>query len=456
MDGQHLWAGRRDVSGQAAGAGTAQTQPETILSGEALDARTGLFPGHDFSNIPLHAESEGGPNGVLPSRAAVTQEPLTSPSPVVRDVLQGAGEQVGGGLPSATLGGSPLDAKVRASMEAGFGRDFSAVRVHAEERASAAARALHARAFTMGTHVIFARDAYQPATRDGLRLIAHELAHVVQQGGRLPMGRVPHHAGEEAADEAARVIAEGGRARVSELAVTGPQLSPDGPGGGATRSPALTPEEMWALVHGRRGFESSSGGPGDTHRSAPATVPPGSLRVNDAGDPVGKGAPLGKGYETFASVQLVDADGNRVAIAVDSNRGAGPENHAEAHCVRSLEAHGPKVLPGGKLVVVGDQVVCSSCREGLVKYAQSRGLTVIEPHEPVRAKMVGTGDATAKTTSRSATQAGRPQLVVVARTHIPVPPPEVPTPDGAPPTPQAKSPAPRQTRRHHKKASRRR
>jgi hypothetical protein len=348
-----------------------------------------------------------------------------------------------GSYAAATSRGVPLDASVRATMGARFGHDFSAVRVHADERADDDARSLQARAFTVGTHVVFARGAYPPKSSDGLRLIAHELAHVVQQAGRLPTGSVSDRAGEHAADEAAQVVAAGGRVRVSPLAVSGPQRSPDPPGEGPARSPALTPEEMWTqLVQSKRGFESSSSGAGDTHRSSPATAPPGGLQLDDAGKPVAKGAPLGKGYETFAGVQLVDADGNQVAVAADSFHGGGPDNHAEARCVRSLEAQGPARLPGGKLVVVSDQSICPTCRERLLKYAKSRGLTVIEPHEPVRAKMVGTGQATSKTTSRSSTQAGRPQLAVVARKPIPVPSSAPPTPHGAPPAPQGKPPAP--------------
>jgi hypothetical protein len=159
---------------------------------------------------------------------------------------------------------------------------------------------------------------------------------------------------------------------------------------------------------------------------------------------VAKGAPLGKGYETFAAVQLVDADGNRVAVAVDQFGGGGPDDHAEARCIRALEKHGPARVEGGKLIVVGDQSICGGCRQRLLNYAASRGLTVIEPYEPVRAKMVGVGQASPKTTSRSSTQAGRPQLAVVAREKIVVPS-GPPTPHGAPVVPPAKPAAPQQT-----------
>jgi hypothetical protein len=68
-------------------------------------------------------------------------------------------------------------------MEDGFGFDFSRVRVHAEGAADAAARAVGAHAFTTGHNIVFANGQYAPTKTSGRRLIAHELAHVMQQGG---------------------------------------------------------------------------------------------------------------------------------------------------------------------------------------------------------------------------------------------------------------------------------
>ncbi len=75
-------------------------------------------------------------------------------------------------------------------MEPRFGRDFSHVRVRADVDAAASARALHARAYTRGSELVFGAGEYAPASDAGRRLLAHELAHVVQQdgGGPLPAG----------------------------------------------------------------------------------------------------------------------------------------------------------------------------------------------------------------------------------------------------------------------------
>lgn len=76
--------------------------------------------------------------------------------------------------------GQPLDAATRAYFGPRFGHDFSRVRVHADQAAAASARALNAHAYTVDLDVVFDRDRYAPATREGQRLLAHELTHVAQ------------------------------------------------------------------------------------------------------------------------------------------------------------------------------------------------------------------------------------------------------------------------------------
>src|SRR5262249_15068738 len=77
--------------------------------------------------------------------------------------------------------GRPLDRSISNFMESRFGFDFSRVRVHTDSRAASSARAIDARAYTAGTHVVFAEGQFAPSTADGRRLLAHELTHVVQQ-----------------------------------------------------------------------------------------------------------------------------------------------------------------------------------------------------------------------------------------------------------------------------------
>ena len=83
----------------------------------------------------------------------------------------------------ASQGGMPLPREARAFFEPRFGHDFSQVRVHADTAAADAARSVQARAYTLGSHIVFGAGEYAPKTQAGRSLLAHELTHVVQQGG---------------------------------------------------------------------------------------------------------------------------------------------------------------------------------------------------------------------------------------------------------------------------------
>jgi hypothetical protein len=100
--------------------------------------------------------------------------------PVVQEVLNSPGQ--------------PLDAATRAFMEPRFGHDFSQVRVHTDPEADRSARAVRARAYAASTDIVFDSDSYQPDTQAGRRLLAHELAHVMQQGGAPQHGPIQRQA----------------------------------------------------------------------------------------------------------------------------------------------------------------------------------------------------------------------------------------------------------------------
>lgn len=86
--------------------------------------------------------------------------------------------------------GQPLAGSTRAFFEPRFGHDFSKVRVHTDAKASEAAQAVRAKAFTVGQDTVFGQGQYFPETERGQQLLAHELTHVVQQtGGRKMLQR---------------------------------------------------------------------------------------------------------------------------------------------------------------------------------------------------------------------------------------------------------------------------
>ena len=80
-------------------------------------------------------------------------------------------------------GGEPLPQSVRAFFEPRFNYDFGAVRLHTDPHSAAKSQEYDARAFTIGKDIAFAAGEYRPGTHSGQQLLAHELAHVVQQGG---------------------------------------------------------------------------------------------------------------------------------------------------------------------------------------------------------------------------------------------------------------------------------
>lgn len=100
-------------------------------------------------------------------------------SPVVEQAIQRARGR-----------GQALDSGVRTQMESAFGADFSGVRVHTGSEADTLNRALNARAFTTGQDIFFRQGDYNPGGSGGRKLLAHELTHVVQQGGAGIQGKL--------------------------------------------------------------------------------------------------------------------------------------------------------------------------------------------------------------------------------------------------------------------------
>jgi hypothetical protein len=144
-------------------------------------------------------------DGALHRKAADGAAPTVAP-PIVHDVLRSCGQ--------------PLDRETRAFMEPRFGHDFGAVRVHTDGKADRSARAVNALAYTVGQDVVFASGRFAPGTGAGNRLLAHELAHVVQQGGQarselLEIG-LPNDPMERNADAAAEAVAAAGDAEAGQ------------------------------------------------------------------------------------------------------------------------------------------------------------------------------------------------------------------------------------------------
>jgi Domain of unknown function (DUF4157) len=116
--------------------------------------------------------------------------------------------------------GQPLDAATRAYFEPRFGQDFSTVRVHSDSAARQSARAINANAYTVRQNIVFGAGQFAPHQSFGRTLLAHELAHVVQQG-RPEAPAASQGNCERGAEDAAGSIGSGNAPVVRTSAVSG-------------------------------------------------------------------------------------------------------------------------------------------------------------------------------------------------------------------------------------------
>ncbi len=149
------------------------------------------LPGDPIPHAPQTSSQTPPPQPapVQSSQAKPPQPGSSQAQPPVERSADGSRSPIAelGGRADAALsmlsrdGGQSLDAEARAFFEPRFGRDLSDVRVHTSAEAAQSARSIEALAYTAGNHIVFGSQQYQPSTSHGKHLLAHELAHVVQQ-----------------------------------------------------------------------------------------------------------------------------------------------------------------------------------------------------------------------------------------------------------------------------------
>ena len=100
----------------------------------------------------------------------------------VRGGMQ-APQNVESSIEQARGSGKSLDGSIKQNMEQAFGTDFSGVKIHTDARSDQLSRSINAQAFTTKNDIFFKQGSYNPETRQGQELLAHELTHVVQQKG---------------------------------------------------------------------------------------------------------------------------------------------------------------------------------------------------------------------------------------------------------------------------------
>ncbi|MET7900741.1 DUF4157 domain-containing protein [Streptomyces sp. NPDC005355] len=333
----------------------------------------------------------------------------------------------------------PLGPSLRAGMEARLGADLSTVRLHTGAAAAASAEALGARAYTVGQDIVLGPGEYRPAETAGRELLAHELAHTVQQahGGTTPAGS---WASERAAATAARLpTGHGPPATVVHTAVglarqaksggdptgrdpallSGPELEAeyqsalraakdttvaeaeraaagryagqlrtamDSRAGVSAQPP--TPEELVSHVAAQRAFSSAA-----PRRDSGANLPPDF-------DPAGVGRPLGPGWQTNGAVVVRDGRGNQIGAELGQFQSKG-DPHAEGRAASALLRRlSEGCASGGEVVVAVDQVPCPECQAELLTLTRHVGARSVAAYGAVRAAMNRPGDVTPKTATR--------------------------------------------------------
>jgi hypothetical protein len=120
-------------------------------------------------------------------------EEVTVQTKAAQGVTPQVTSNVASGIKSLANSGQQLPGSSRHYFESRFRHDFSQVRIHADNKAAHLANSINARAFTLGRDVVFGAGQYQPHSREGQRLIAHELAHTIQQNSATRISRQPEN-----------------------------------------------------------------------------------------------------------------------------------------------------------------------------------------------------------------------------------------------------------------------
>jgi hypothetical protein len=166
--------------------------PASSLTGDCPQCSSAVYlqrqPGGGASNDPLEREADRAADQALAAPAPFSGN---AAAPRIQcDAVRGTADALPASVERALAGpGSPLKPALRYDMEQRFGHDFSQVQVHSGTAAERSAHDVNAHAYTVGRDIVFAAGRFAPETHQGRRLIAHELAHVVQQSAANGMRR---------------------------------------------------------------------------------------------------------------------------------------------------------------------------------------------------------------------------------------------------------------------------
>jgi Domain of unknown function (DUF4157) len=172
-----------------------QRQADELQEAKAEDQEEGTVQAKFLSSLPVHLFASSGDRLQRQveeaPEAQVDDEEEQVQAKRIPQQMPSVTSDLTSRLKASRGGGQPLSASTREFMESRFNHDFSQVRVHTDGQANQLASDLNAQAFAWQQHIYFGAGYYQPHSRSGQRLIAHELTHTIQQQPHsLPK---PHH-----------------------------------------------------------------------------------------------------------------------------------------------------------------------------------------------------------------------------------------------------------------------
>jgi len=161
---------------------------EECQSKKSLGMQLKLAVGN--SNDPMELEADQAAAAVMNRKRNLPSQPDHADGPLVQRRSTAAAKTATRPAPKSVTRtlqnpGRSLPERARAFFEPRFGYDFSRVRIHDDAQSAASAQAVRAHAYTVGNHLVFNNGRYNPDSAAGKTLLAHELAHVIQQDSLL-------------------------------------------------------------------------------------------------------------------------------------------------------------------------------------------------------------------------------------------------------------------------------
>jgi hypothetical protein len=179
----------------------------------SIDGNSGLYSEVKENTRPLSAYTgfftAFGAGGSVQKKSKLNRKGKGEPSTASSSVEQTI---------SSTRGkGDPLPGNVRQSMGSAMGADFSDVRIHNDHAAADMSKALDAQAFTHGKDIYFNKGKYNPSSKDGQHLLAHELAHTIQQGATAKRKLIQRKLDETKVPKFPQLVPDPKNASIGEL-----------------------------------------------------------------------------------------------------------------------------------------------------------------------------------------------------------------------------------------------